>query len=318
MPRSVDDGGCGLGRHQRGRAAAEEDAGDRRPRQQRREVIELAQQRAPPPGLIHTLPDMAVEVAVGALGEAERPVDVEGERLSRSGRGRLGFAGHGRGGRKAASCSKARARWVSGCFSSGSISPKVRPWPSGDEDRVVAEAMRAARRKGESPVHAALDGLAVTVRPAERKRADEIGRRADGLLPACRKLRLDAVHRHAKVLPRPRPAGGIDAGRAVERGHHEAGIVGKCRLAARLRRRAGLEHRVRDEGVPGLLRLREAQRSTRPPPRCRGGRAAPRSRAPCRRYGSPRSGAPPRDDGPFPLACPGEGVSLQGEELLGA
>ena len=81
--RPVDDGGCGLGRHQRGCAPTEEDAGNCRNRQQRREMVELAQQRIPPPGLIHALTDMAVEVAVGALGEAERPVDVKGERRIR-------------------------------------------------------------------------------------------------------------------------------------------------------------------------------------------------------------------------------------------
>ena len=68
------------------------------------------------------------------------------------------------------------------------------------------------------------------------------------------------VHRYAKILPRPRPAGGIDAGRAVERGHDEAGIVGKGRLAAGRCRCAGLECRVRAERVPRLLGLREAER----------------------------------------------------------
>ena len=130
--RPVDDRGRGLGRHQRGRAPAEEHAGDLRLRQQRGKMVELAQQRAPPPRLIDALPDMAVEVAVGTLGEAERPVHIEGERLRRSRRRRFGLANHDRAGRKAAaSCSKARALWVSGCFSSGTISPKLRAWPSG-------------------------------------------------------------------------------------------------------------------------------------------------------------------------------------------
>ena len=111
---------------------AEEHAGDLRLRQKRGKMVELVQQRAPPPRLIDALPDMAVEVAVGALGEAERPVHVEGEPRGRSNRRRFGLANHGRVGRKAAaSCSKARALWVNGCFSSGTISPKVRAWPSG-------------------------------------------------------------------------------------------------------------------------------------------------------------------------------------------
>ena len=130
--RPLDDARHGLGRHQRGCAPAEEDAGDRRPRQQRREMIQLAQQRPPPPGLIDAFPDMAVEVAIGALGEAEGPMDIEGERRRRAIGGRSGGGGHGPGGRHAAAnCSKARARWVSGCFSCGVISPKLRPWPSG-------------------------------------------------------------------------------------------------------------------------------------------------------------------------------------------
>ena len=103
----------------------------RRPRQQRSNMVELAQQRVPPPALIHAVTDVAVEVAVGALGEAERPVDVERERGGRSGRRGFRLAAHGPCGSHAASCSKARALWVSGCFSSGGISPKVRLWPSG-------------------------------------------------------------------------------------------------------------------------------------------------------------------------------------------
>ena len=55
------------------------------------------------------------------------------------------------------------------------------PVAVGDEDRVVTEPMLAERRKREGPVHAAFDGLAMTVRPAEGERADEIGRRANGL-----------------------------------------------------------------------------------------------------------------------------------------
>ena len=130
----------------------------------------------------------------------------------------------------------------------------------GNEDRVVAEAVSAAGRKGECPIHAPLDGLAMTVRPAERERTDEIGRRANRFAPARRKFRLDTRHRHPKFFSRPRPSGRIDAGRAVERRHDEAGIVGKGRLAAGLSRCAGLERRVRAERVPRLLGLREAER----------------------------------------------------------
>src|SRR5207248_8684633 len=62
------------------RAAAEEDAGDPAAGRKRRPMPQLAQIRAQvsrlvdPPG-----PHMAVEVAIGALGGAERPVHVDAE-----------------------------------------------------------------------------------------------------------------------------------------------------------------------------------------------------------------------------------------------
>lgn len=95
-------------------------------------MVELTQQRLPPARLIHALAHVAVEVAIGTLGETEGPVDVEGERRRKVGGGRFAAAAHGRGSRPdASSRPKARDLWVSGCFSSGVISPKVRAWPSG-------------------------------------------------------------------------------------------------------------------------------------------------------------------------------------------
>ena len=43
-------------------------------------MSEIAKQRVAPQILVDRLPDMAVEVAIGAFGNAERPVDVKGER----------------------------------------------------------------------------------------------------------------------------------------------------------------------------------------------------------------------------------------------
>ena len=46
----------------------------------------------------------------------------------------------------------------------------------GDEDGIVSETRRPARREHEVAVDAALESLDMTVRPAQRERADEIGR----------------------------------------------------------------------------------------------------------------------------------------------
>ena len=76
---TVDDGGHRRRLHQRRRAAAEEDRAQRAARRQLREMVELGHQGPRPARMVDTAADMAVEVAVGALGLAERPVDVERE-----------------------------------------------------------------------------------------------------------------------------------------------------------------------------------------------------------------------------------------------
>jgi hypothetical protein len=42
-------------------------------------MVDLRQQRRAPALLVHARADMAVEVAIGTLGLAERPVDIDGE-----------------------------------------------------------------------------------------------------------------------------------------------------------------------------------------------------------------------------------------------
>src|SRR5206468_9146907 len=109
-------------------------------------MIELARDIARPRGGIEPLADMAVEVAIGALGETERPVNIDAEGCLRGRAGRAGRRGESRGGSsghwdarhwdaqggapeagppKQASTSlrKATARWLMRCFSAGSISP---------------------------------------------------------------------------------------------------------------------------------------------------------------------------------------------------
>ena len=77
--RAVDDRRHRRGLHQRRRAAAEEDRAQRAARRQRREMVELGHQRPGPAPMVDAAADMAVEVAIGAFGLAERPVDVERE-----------------------------------------------------------------------------------------------------------------------------------------------------------------------------------------------------------------------------------------------
>ena len=125
----------------------------RRPGNASRLIGQVGEQRLAPRRLVDRLADMAVEVAIGAFGDAERPVDVEGERSPRSvipaeagisavqspapstGMSIPAFAGMTVGGvhssSAATSLRNASARWLIACFSAGSISPKVLSWPAG-------------------------------------------------------------------------------------------------------------------------------------------------------------------------------------------
>ncbi len=78
---ALDQGADGGRLHQRGRAAAEEHRLDAPPRRFAGRVLQFRQQRLPPARLLDPVADMAVEVAVRALRAAERPVDVDAERL---------------------------------------------------------------------------------------------------------------------------------------------------------------------------------------------------------------------------------------------
>ena len=108
----------GRGIHQRRRAAAEEDRLDPAARRLARGVLQFLQQGGAPAVLLDALAHMGVEVAVGALRFAERPMDVDAQ---------------GRAHRKQASTSsrKARPRWLMAFFSASVISAVVRVSPSG-------------------------------------------------------------------------------------------------------------------------------------------------------------------------------------------
>src|SRR3546814_8846469 len=66
-------GGHRFGRHQRRRAATEEDGADPAGAALCGGVLQVAQQRRPPARLVDALAHVAVEVAVGALRSTERP-----------------------------------------------------------------------------------------------------------------------------------------------------------------------------------------------------------------------------------------------------
>jgi hypothetical protein len=144
MPADLlEHGGGGLGRHQGRRAAAEEHAGDRPPGNQPGRMTDLGGEGPAPGGVVDPSGDMAVEVAIGAFRQAERPVDVDAEAaparlfspvLSLGPAPVLADVGHGPQPwekTRAVSSEKAIARWLTLCFQAWSTSPKVRSWPSG-------------------------------------------------------------------------------------------------------------------------------------------------------------------------------------------
>src|SRR3981189_87301 len=90
---------------------------------------------------------------------------------------------------------------------------------------VVAEAALAARRPRQRPMALAAKRRALAPmliwRPGERQHRDEMG--LPGLVA---QFAMHPLHCDAEILGLPGPARRIDAGRAAERRHHQAGIVG--------------------------------------------------------------------------------------------
>ena len=129
-PRHRDQGARRFRVHQRGRAAAEEDRGQPPVRETVQRAVQFRQQRLAPARLVDAVPDMAVEIAIGAFGLAEGPMDIERQRRARRRLRSFGLRAHFEK-QAATNWLKASARWLIACFSSGSISPKVRRSPSG-------------------------------------------------------------------------------------------------------------------------------------------------------------------------------------------
>ena len=78
--RRIDDRRDRRGRHQRGRATAEEDRPETPSGQRRRLIRQVGEQSVAPRRLVDALADMAVEIAIGAFRDAERPMDIKRER----------------------------------------------------------------------------------------------------------------------------------------------------------------------------------------------------------------------------------------------
>src|ERR1700674_3757224 len=84
-----------------------------------------------------------------------------------------------------------------------------------NEDRIIAEAIGAARRKHEPPIDPTLEIFNEIIGPGESEGADEM--RA----PRLRRVRreqfpLDSRHRPGEILGSARPARGINARRAAQ------------------------------------------------------------------------------------------------------
>ena len=164
--------------------------------------------------------DMAVEVAIGAFADAERPVDVERQRL----------AAHSFSGRhELAEGVGAVAHLV---LHRGVELAERLLVADRHEHRVVAEAAVAARRPHERSVDPAVErlGLAV-VGPGDRQRAGEVGgaapRRARSLRLRARPFPSRASSRDCRPRLPPSARRKCPAGREAHR------RTGRCRRRAR-------------------------------------------------------------------------------------
>ena len=162
--------------------------------------------------------DMAVEVAIRALRQAERPVDVDAEAPSPASAPAQDSA--------SASLRKARARCDRPCavrrqavLLLGASSRRTcgRGRRAGTSDRSRSPGRRAAARPAcrRPRPRTPRRGRRARRRTAPRRNARA---RCSGVLaPRSHQHGLDLVHREAEILVRPGPARRVDAGLAVER-----------------------------------------------------------------------------------------------------
>ena len=130
----------------------------------------------------------------------------------------------------------------------------------GDEDRIIAETVAAARRPNDMTVNFALEQLGLPVRPGKAQHRDEVGaqRRAAPGLPVDQFV-VDALHGDGEVAFWPRPVGRVDARRPAQRVDLDAAVVGQGRQAGALGGKQRLQLGVAFERRLGLRRLGEAK-----------------------------------------------------------
>ncbi len=153
----------------------------------------------------------------------------------------------------------------------------------GQEHRVVAEALLAARRPDQRAVDAASNSSTWPSGQATQSAETKCALRCSGVTaPRSRSMSSIVSMAWRKSLSRTGPARRIDAGRAVERIDREPGIVGEGRQARMPAAAAlALMRALSRKRGAGLFRLGEAELARRHRRRCRRARAARASRRAC-------------------------------------
>ncbi len=127
------------------------------------------------------------------------------------------------------------------------------------EHRIIAETLRAARRPDDMALDFAAEQLGMTIRPGKAENADEApGAALEGCRAGLLHGGLDLLHRHGKIaraIGSFRPVGGIDAGSAVQRIDHQAGIIRQGRQARGPGRSERLDRGIFLKRRAGFIRL---------------------------------------------------------------
>ena len=207
---------------------------------------EVGQQGVAPRVLVDGVADVAVEVAIGAFGDAERPVDVERERCRLNhipfvpseveGRWREVRCLDGARHERFHYCPKRLQQFERvGAVADGVLCGRIDlaeglVHADGDEHRVVAEAVVPARRPHQGAVDLAFEAFARSPSGQASDKAQTKWASWPASGPAA------STSRHTRSIARPKsrvavfilgPASRVDAGQAVERIDRETAVVGQ-------------------------------------------------------------------------------------------
>ena len=134
-------------------------------------MLQLAQEGGTEARLVDAAEaDVTVEVAVGALLGAERPVHVDAEPASSARSRQLGASRHG-----PLEVVEGAGSVRDGIFAGRLHFAERLLVAVGDEDRIIAETVAAARRPNDMTVNFALEQLGLPVRPGKAQHRDEVG-----------------------------------------------------------------------------------------------------------------------------------------------